>query len=983
VRYRVLGPIEVADDRGDPVPLAGSRQRALLAALLARGGQAVPAERLAEGLWGEEQPADPAAALQSQVSRLRRRLGAHAGLETVGLGYRLRPAPGDLDAAAFEQLVVEARATTEPAEALRLLDAALSLWRGPAYCGCVGDPEVFLAAERLEELRTSAREELAGALLVLGRSDEAAEHAASLVRECPLRERAVEVLVEACYQAGRSSEALAAYQRYCARLAEELGLDPGEDLRRLHVQVLRGERTVAGLRATVPHPVTSYVSRDDEVNIVPKMARAGRHVTLTGPGGVGKTRLAIEVATRLSGDFADGVWFCDLAAVSDAHAVPAAVASILAIHRRHGRSITERLVEVLGGWRALVVLDNCEHVRDAAARLAHQVVEHTAEVCVLATSREPLGVPGEQRMVVEPLTVDRGARLFADRASTARPGLTLSAGDLVAVRQICREVAGLPLAVELAAARAAARTPAEIATDLAGRVDRLSGTRSGLARHRSVAAVVDWSLDRLGDPERELAEHLAVFAGGCTADSAAAVLGRSVADLADLLVALVDRSIVAPREATGHTRYTMLEPVRARAEQRLRDRGLLAEARRRHAMYFADLTSMASNGLRTSEAARWLDVLALELANLRAACRCSLDADAADTGLRLLASLYLYAWSRMSAEVSEWAEAACDRPAAAGHRALPAVLALAAIGAWRRGDLRRARTLAERATAAEGPPDLVAFAFEALGDTLLFQGRPGEAVAHYRVASAKAKAGGDTFAELLCAADAALAGGYAGDRRAATAADEVCAQAESLGAPLLVAWAHYAAGEVRLEQSPDEALPRLRHALQIARDAGDRFTAAAAGLSAASIEVRRGDPSRALTDLADLIDEWHRAGSWNQTWITIRLCIEVFERLAAYEAAAQLLGAMNTSATAGPLHGADADRLARAQATLRSRLGDASHHALVARGAALGDDGAVALARRTLGDLIRSAPQRASVGCEDEHPPAGPHEEPPTGWPRL
>jgi predicted ATPase/DNA-binding SARP family transcriptional activator len=954
VRYWVLGPVAIADANGDPAPVVGSRQRALLGALLAHAGRAVSAERLAEGLWGNMQPTDPAAALQSQVSRLRRRLGG-VGLETAGRGYRLEPAPGELDAAVFEQLVAEARAATHRSQALQLLGEALSLWRGAAYDDCVGDPDVFIAAERLEELRNDAREELAGVLLALGRCEEAAEQAAGLVRECPLREKAVEVLVEACYVAGRSSEALAAYESYRVRLVEELGLDPGEELRRLQLRVLRGEQTAAGARASLPRPVTSYVRRNDEVHAVSTVVRAWRHVTLTGPGGVGKTRLAVEVATRLVEDFPDGVWFLDLAAVADAAMVPSAVASALAIHWRHGRSITERLVEVLGGRRALLVLDNCEHVREAAARLAHHVVEHTSEIRVLATSREPLGVPGEQRLVVEPLSENGAARLFADRAKAARPGLTLSAEDLVAVRQICREVAGLPLAVELAAARAAARTPGEIAADLAGRVDRLSGIRSGLARHRSVAAVVDWSLDRLADPERDLAEHLAVFAGGCTAESAAAVLGREAADVADLLVALVDRSIVTPREAAGRTRYAMLEPVRARAEQRLRDRGLLVEACRRHATYFASLTTAASAGLRTSQPRRWLDMLDQESANLRAACRWSIDADGADSALRLLAPLYLYAWSRMPAEVSEWAEAASSQPAATGNPALPAVLAVAAIGAWRRGDLHRARQLAEQATAAPGPPDLVAPAFEALGDTLLLEGRPDEAVPHYRTASAKAAAAGDTFCQLMFAADIALARGYAGDDAAGAAADEVCALAQATGAPLLIAWAHFIAGEVRLDRSPDEALVHLRPAAQLARSLGDRFTATAATLSATSIEVRRGDPRGVLADLAELVEQWHRICSWNPTWVAIRLCVDVFVRLNEHQAATQLLGAMKTSTTAGPIYGADADRLTTAEATLRSRLGDPTYNTLTARGAALADGDAIALARHTLSELMKSA----------------------------
>ncbi|MGY1682268.1 AfsR/SARP family transcriptional regulator [Geodermatophilus sp. SYSU D01176] len=480
VRYRVLGPLEVADSRGGSLSLSGSRQRALVAVLLAHDGHVVPADRLAHSIWGEQQPADPVAALQSQVSRLRTRLGHGALLETAGRGYRLRHAPHDLDAAIFERRLAEARGAVDPGQALRLLDSALSLWRGPAYQDHRDDLDVRIAADRLDDLREIAREDRAAALLALGRSDEAVAQASSLLTEHPLRERAVATLVEACCGAGRLAEALAAYESYRATLAEELGLDPGEDLRRLHLRVLRGEPDPTRRRATVPRPVTSYVDRDDEVNAVARAVRDMREATLTGPGGVGKTRLAIEVAARL-GEFPDGAWFCDLAAVSDAAAVPAAVASILAIQRLHGRSISDRLVEVLDGRRALLVLDNCEHVREAAAGLVHRIVEHTADVHVLATSREPLGVPGEHRILVEPLPDDSAARLFHDRATAVRPGLHLTAEDVQAVRRICREVDGLPLAVELAAARAAARTPSEIAADLEGRVDQLSAPRSGPA----------------------------------------------------------------------------------------------------------------------------------------------------------------------------------------------------------------------------------------------------------------------------------------------------------------------------------------------------------------------------------------------------------------------------------------------------------------------------------------------------------------------
>lgn len=974
MQFAVLGPVEIRRDDGITVVLSGRRQRALLAVLLAHAGGTVSAGRLVDELWGDELPDDPAAALQSQVSRLRRLLGppgrGGVPIVTAAAGYRLDAVPAD--AAEFDRLVRDAQRSHDPAAALTLLDSALALWRDPAYGELADLPEVRAEAVRLDELRLAAVEARAAALLTLDRPADAAHALAPHVSEHPLREPAVSGLVRALHAAGRTADALAAYRAFRDRLADELGLDPSPKLRELHLAVLRGEpaTTVAPSPPPLPRPTTSFVGRDAEVAAVPEAMRRSRVVTLTGPGGVGKTRLALEAAARVAGTYPEGAWFCDLAAIANATAVAPTVASVLGVQQRVGRSIGDRIVEVLAGRRLLLLLDNCEHVRDAVAALVSHIVERTSDTHLLVTSREPLGVGGEQRLPVEPLPVPAPAdvdaatdtaavRLFVDRAAATRPGFALTkASDVSAVCAICREVDGLPLAVELAAARAAARLPAEIATDLAGRVDRLAARHTGLARHRSVRAVVDWSFDLLTPSERHLAEHLAVFASGCTPAAAAAVVGHhdATGDVTDQLVALVDRSLVVARPAGGTTRYAMLEPVRAVAEQRLRDRGRLAAARARHAAYFVTFAEQAATGLRGGDAAGWAEALDAELANIRAAHAWMIDAGGADGRagtFRLLAALHWYAYSRMQAEVSWWAEVAVARYGDEPHPLLPAVLALAAVGACRRGDLARSRGLAERGAAAREFPGASALALEALGDIATWEGRLADARGHFTEARRRAAAAGDQFAETVFAGDLALVLGYTGDQVGAErAAADVLAAAERLSDPMAEEYAQYVAGEIRLERAPQQAAPYLRRAVELAGRAGDRFFAGVARLSVVSVEVRAGDPRAALADLGDLVDHWHRSGSWVQGWTTMRLVVEVLSRLGHDGPAAVLLGALRAAPSASPAYGADQVRLAAAETELRGRLGDAAYQGLIADGAALDGNDAMALARRTVAELL-------------------------------
>jgi predicted ATPase/DNA-binding SARP family transcriptional activator len=635
MRFGVLGPVEVRLPDGSPVAVGGPQVRALLAMLLLDAGRAVSADRLADGLYGTP-PADVAHAVQSQVSRLRRGLRGGATVDFGAAGYRLAAPPDAVDVHQFARLAAQGRqalAAGDPSRAAASLTTALELWRGPALADVLDAPFAEAAATRLAEERLAVAEDRAEAVLALGEHHAVAAELTELVAAHPLRERARALLMRALYAGGRQAAALTVFAEGQRVLADELGVDPSAELADAHLAILRAEPAPA---RRVPAQLTSFVGREgDLARLVPLLGSA-RLVTLTGPGGTGKTRLAIEASGRVPGE----VCFADLSPLTDAAQLGPALAAAL------GLRDADQLVSALSDRSLLVVLDNCEHVIAGAAALVHRLLGACPTLRVLATSREALGITGEALFPVGQLAVPGPAagldealrqpaiRLFADRACAVRPGFAVDAATIGAVRRICAALDGLPLAIELAAARLRSLTLDDIDARLADRFRLLSrGERTAAPRHQTLRAVVEWSWDLLSPEEQALARRLTVFAGGVTLADAERVLGG---DVADVLPDLVDKSLVEAHDG----RYRMLETVREFcAARRVED---LARA---HAECFVELAETADERLRGPEQLTWLSRLAAEHDNLQAALRWAVDEDPA-LALRLIAALSWFWWLR-------------------------------------------------------------------------------------------------------------------------------------------------------------------------------------------------------------------------------------------------------------------------------------------------------------------------------------------------
>jgi predicted ATPase/DNA-binding SARP family transcriptional activator len=672
MRFGVLGPLAVWTDAGEPVTVPGVKVRALLADLLLFEGRAVSADRLIEDVWGENPPGNPAGTLSAKVSQLRKALGdAEPGGRELVLarppGYQLVVEPEAVDALRFQTLVTEAAKTDDPQVKAASLTEALELWRGPALADFADEPFTQATIGRLAEMRLTAYEDQAEARLALGDHAMLVGELAELLAQHPLRERLRAAYMRALYASGRQSEALDSFAELRETLADELGLDPGPELVALHQAILAQDPALGGARpvravrerprTNLPAALTGLIGRDDAVAEVRDRLATDRLVTLTGPGGVGKTRMALETAGGLVGDFPDGTWLVELAALpAGSNELSDAVLTVLDIRDAPGRGPQDRLAEAVRGKRMLLVLDNCEHLIGPAAELAGALLAAAPGLRLLVTSREPLGLPGEvvwnvppldvpERQVTDPaeLTGVPAVRLFVERAGAAARGFTLDAETAEPVAVLCRRLDGIPLALELAATRVRALGVRGVVARLDDRLRLLAtGHRGAPPRQQTLLAMIDWSWELLTDPERIVLRRLAAHTDGCTLEAAEAVCagdGVAAMDVLDLLIRLVDRSLVTMVETGGDApRYRLLESVAAYCTERLREAGEYDRLRERHQQYYTDLAERARPGLYGPEQREWLRRLDADAANLRTA----LDGPVAEDARRLANALAWY-----------------------------------------------------------------------------------------------------------------------------------------------------------------------------------------------------------------------------------------------------------------------------------------------------------------------------------------------------
>ena len=692
MEYRILGPLEV-EVEGPPLTVKGRKPRALLALLLLHRNEPVPPDVLIDDLWGESAPTTAANTLQVYVSQVRKIVSDR--LITEGGSYRLRVEPDELDAERFERMIEEGssalnrRAYREAAELLR---DALALWRGPALADLRYDQFAQGEITRLEELRLAATENRIEAELGLGRQDHVVGELEALIAENPLRERLRGLLMLALYRSGRQADALDAYRAARQALVDELGLEPGPELRELEQAILRQDESLSRRplpASNVPVPVSTMVGRRRELDELTSALRDGTRVlTLTGPGGSGKTRLGVEVANALAEDFSDGAFFVALDAIRDEALLLPAIAHELGVRDSGERPLRESLSERLAGRRALVLLDNFEQLVDAAPVLT-QVLETVPGLAFLVTSRAALRVSGEQEYPVDPLDLTDAVALFVERAQSADPRFRLTDENRAAVEEICARLDYLPLALELAAARTKLLPPEAMLALLDERLQLLSrGARDLPERHRALRDTIAWSYDLLGADEKQLFARLGAFGGGFTLESAVAVCNASL----DGIATLIDESLV---ERDGQ-RMRMLETIREYALEQLAEDEDAEGVRRRHAERFLRIAE-AEPG---AEQAAWLAELDAERDNLRSALSWTLDSGEHGLALRLASALWEFWWVRGHlSEGRSWLDEAlaraADEPADLRARALHAAASLAT----RQGDYERAATLSEESLA--------------------------------------------------------------------------------------------------------------------------------------------------------------------------------------------------------------------------------------------------------------------------------------------
>ncbi len=922
---RVLGPIEVHVDGREVTPTSPN-QRTILAVLAAHPDRHVRADTLIDALWGVDPPATADRTLRSYVSRLRAIMGR--SIVASGGGFSLRTNDIRLDSAEFEQRVNSAKLLA-PEAAADTLRSAIELWHGCAFGDLADIDAVCAQARALDQRRVGAREQFADALLRCGEFASAIAEAEGLLAELPLDEFAWETLIRALSASGRTADALQAYRRAYDELSV-VGLEPSERLRQAQTEAFDAPGPVPA-PAAHPPPGEALFGRDSDLAALAEIVDRQPLVTIVGPGGVGKTALAREVTRRRSPAHNGGVRVVELAAITDASAVPDAIVTALGLTSDGSPALA--LLRRARFMDLVVLLDNCEHVLDAVCEVLDAVVGHEpSSLRVVATSRELIGMPAEYAWQLQPLDCSASdspaQQFFRQRAEAARPGV-VTGPDAATITEIVRRLDGLPLAIELAAAQVATLGIADLDEQIEASVTaptslgRLS-RRGGEPRHRTLQAAIEWSEDLLPADAKEALAQWTVFAGAVGLRDAQKVLQVSPAVIDEL----ARRSLLSVEMRSGRTYYRMLQTVRSVVGPPS------AVTERRHLEYFSAAASVAAAELQTPDepaAHRRLTELIDELRVAHTRAR-RIDVE---TAVRISMSLHWFGVSRLLTELLGWAAKLAplvqDRPDL--RAAVDSSLAYRSVIAEQ---LDSAQQRAHSALADAADDQTRCRALEALGDSCIFLGELDRARSWWSELVTVGRRAGETYYELIGYVGAAMSLAYGGHKDAALKSlDDVDGHfAEDTLSSTQQSWLTYLRGEVVLDDDPATALAAFARAIELADAAASHYVGGVARVSAITLQSRHAPARVALPLYADVIERWLEVGSWSHLLTTLRNLVATLTEVGAYVTAAQVLGAV-TRPNQTPTYGEELERLSAAEAVLADKLGAADYAEQRAAGSAL------------------------------------------------
>ena len=944
--------------------IGGAKLQLLLAVLVAHRASTLTPGQLCDALWGDAQPPTATTTLQSHLSRLRRILEPEAHIDGRDSRYVLRAPEGALDVDQFEQAIVPATTDVNAAAVKARLGEALARWRGPAFGELADNDWIRPEAVRLDEMRLAATERWIDARLQLGEDLELVGDLERLVAVHPLREAFWRQLMLSLYRSGRQAEALRRAADLSRLLREELGLDLSPVGARARTSDSGGRPVVAGWKRSSHPPSrpvvvariidlpTRLVGRDADIERLTDLVTSERLVTLIGPGGVGKTRLARRLGAEYGAN-GRAATMVDLAAVREAASVPAVVATALDVQQRQHGTLAEALTEVLRGHEQLVVLDNCEHVISEVASLVAKLTVACPDLRVLTTSREPLGVPGEMVYTVAPLaiaddvgTVDLAAspavQLFCERAAAARSDFTVTPQLLPVLARLCRRLDGLPLAIELAAVRARALGPEAMIERLDRRFSLLdAGPRHIDERHRNLENMVAWSYDLLTPNEQRLFIRLSIFAGSFEPNAVDAVCAIDDGP-ADLLFGLVDRSMVQVADL-DEPRYHLLETLREFGRTRLDEAAATRALGERHLSWYLGLAERASMGMRGPDERAWSDRIERDFDNLRAAHAFAIQSGNVDAALRLVVAMHEFSFRRIRYEVTSWAAAALKMDGAEQHGAYPVVQATVAYGHFVRGELDAAhrrrpcrRGRGGTARRRRWRPRRTDARQLVLLPRSNGRGAPLDG-SHGRDRPNRRRAGAPRPWRTTCVRSPRRVWGDQSEARrwpTRHKRQQTRAVRRRHSRKPAMRWVS-PSNRLTLARSRDE----LARAAARGAAAGNRWIEAFARTEVLWIEARLGHTEAALRGYESVIETWYRGGDWANQWLSIRHVFGLLQQLGEDEAAVVVHGGLSAAGAnhALPFEPADAARLQASVDVLRTQLGAERFAAASASGSGMTD----------------------------------------------